>query len=140
MTDWGLDVQASSYSTDVGAAVAAIVAGHYLLRAFDVGQRREAALVCVLLAAGAITAKASAVLLCGPMILVAAGVESAALVGGISGGGVFDWAVVGEAGDSDGVSAVSDGGVWDAGGLEDAGGEGAVAASDIFGLGAVAEL
>ncbi|HUO10418.1 MAG TPA: hypothetical protein VM008_19080 [Phycisphaerae bacterium] len=70
LIDWALDVQASSDSTDIGAAVLSVLAGYYFLRAFAPDARRTNGFLCVLLAAAAISAKGSTLLLCAPLIAI----------------------------------------------------------------------
>src|SRR5205823_1904650 len=69
LVDWGLDVQASSYSTDIGVAVVTIMAAYYFLRAFSAAQHEQgaAAFEGILLAGAAITVKASALFLVAPL-------------------------------------------------------------------------
>ncbi|MGN6368456.1 MAG: LIC_10190 family membrane protein [Phycisphaerae bacterium] len=70
LTDWALDVQASSDSTDIGAAVLAILAACYFVRTFAEESRPLNALMTTLLAASAIAAKGSTLFLCAPMIAI----------------------------------------------------------------------
>ena len=70
LTDWALDIQASSYSTDIGAAVLTVIAAYYFLRTFAPESRERNGLLTTLLAASAIAAKGSTLFLCAPMIAI----------------------------------------------------------------------
>ena len=70
LTDWALDIQAGSYSTDIGAAVVTVLAAYYFLRTFTPESRQLNGLLTTLLAASAIAAKGSTLILCAPMIAI----------------------------------------------------------------------
>ena len=70
LTDWALDIQAGSYSTDIGAAVLTVLAACYFIRTFTPESRQLNGLLTTLLAASAIAAKSSNLFLCASMITV----------------------------------------------------------------------
>jgi hypothetical protein len=74
LTDWAMDIQASSYSADLGVAALTVVAAYYFLELFVVRPAPKdaaaATMICVALLAATVTAKASALVMGGPMIAV----------------------------------------------------------------------
>jgi hypothetical protein len=69
LTDWAMDIQAGSFSTDIGVAVLLVIAAHYFLAAFAEPSRWRI-FAAIIVAAAAVTAKASALSLSAPLILI----------------------------------------------------------------------
>jgi len=83
VTDWAVNVQVSSYGTDIGTAILSVAAGYYFLRSFT--DRAISPMLCTLLACAAISAKPSALILCAPLILIAFLVQQDLKIASIAG-------------------------------------------------------